>query len=159
MSKFDDSNITWRTLDWLPHISFFVYDVDEKAGIVDVIFKFAANQQVMLHVHHAPYITFVVQGELAFRNPDGSAKEVRPCGSYVKGSVTGQAHTEGGGDEDAIVFFSNRNVTGDLYEFIGDDGKQFKMLTIADFREQLDQEIAAGDLQSVAARATGIGIA
>ena len=89
MSKFDDSNITWRTLDWLPDISFFVYDVDEKSGIVDVIFKFAANEQVMLHIHHAPYITFVVQGELRFQNADGSPKEVRPCGSYVKGVVNG----------------------------------------------------------------------
>ena len=154
MSKFDDSNIAWRTLDWLPNISFFVYDVDEQAGIVDVIFKFAANKRVMLHIHHAPYITFVVQGELRFQHPDGSPKEVRACGSYVKGEVTGIAHTEGGaGNEDAIVFFSNRNIKNNLYEFIGADGKQFKMLTIADFREQLDQEIAAGDCNRVSARA------
>lgn len=154
MSKFDDSNITWRTLDWLPNISFFVYDVDEKAGIVDVIFKFAANMQVMLHIHHAPYITFVVQGELRFQNPDGSPKEVRPCGSYVKGVVNGIGHTEGGtGSEDAIVFFSNRNVTGDLYEFIDEHGRQFKMLGIGDFREQLDSEIEAGDLKRVSSRA------
>jgi len=150
MSKFDDSRIAWRTLDWLPDISFFVYDVDEKARIVDVIFKFAANKQVMLHIHHAPYITFVVQGELRFHNPDGSPKEVRPCGSYVKGVVNGIAHTEGGaGDEDAIVFFSNRNVAGDLYEFFDDGGKRFKMLGIADFRDALDAQIAAGDLKKV----------
>jgi len=28
-----------------------------------------------------------------------------------------EPHSEGGGDEDAIVFFSNRNVGGPLYEF------------------------------------------
>lgn len=154
MSKFDDSNIAWRTLDWLPNVSFFVYDVDEKAGVVDVIFKFAANKQVMLHIHHAPYITLVVQGELRFQNPDGSPKEIRPCGSYVKGVVNGVAHTEGGaGDEDAIVFFSNRAVTGNLYEFIDENGKQFKMLGIADFREQLEAEITGGELKRVSARA------
>lgn len=154
MAKFDDGSIAWRTLDWLPHISFFVYDVDEESGIVDVIFKFAADQQVMLHVHHAPYVTFVVQGELRFQNPDGSLKEVRGCGSYVKGQVTGLAHTEGGGagEEDAIVFFSNRNIKNDLYEFVDADGNQIKMLTIADFREHLDQEIAAGDVKRVSAR-------
>lgn len=154
MAKFDDHCIAWRTLDWLPDISFFVYDVDEQAGIVDVIFKFAANRQVMLHVHHAPYITFVVQGELRFQNPDGSLREVRGCGSYVKGEVTGLAHTEGGaGDDDAIVFFSNRNIKNELYEFIDANGEQLKMLTIADFRVHLDQEIAAGDLKKVSARA------
>lgn len=154
MLKFDDRNIAWRTLDWLPNICFFVYDVDEKAGIVDVIFKFAANTQVMLHIHHAPYITFVVQGELRFQNPDGSLKEIRPCGSYVKGEVTGLAHTEGGaGSEDAIVFFSNRNIANNLYEFIGADGEQFKMLTIADFREHLNQEIGSGDYSKVTPRA------
>ena len=105
MIKFDDSNITWRTLDWLPHISFFVYDMDEKAGIVDVIFKFAANQKVMLHTHHAPYITFVIQGELRFYYPDGRFKEVRRCGSYVRGSVTGEPHMEGGGDQERYRLF------------------------------------------------------
>ncbi|MGA7323947.1 MAG: regulator [Rhodomicrobium sp.] len=153
MIKFDDSNITWRTLDWLPHISFFVYDVDERAGIVDVIFKFAANQKVMLHTHHAPYITFVIQGELRFYYPDGRFKEVRRCGSYVRGSVTGEPQMEGGGDQDAIVFFSNRNVTGNLYEFFDEQGKQFKMLGIADFRDQLDQEISTGETRKVTAQA------
>jgi hypothetical protein len=60
------------------------------------------------------------------------------------------AHTEGGaGDEDAIVFFSNRHVVGDLYEFLDDSGKRFKMLGIADFRDALDAQIAAGDLKKV----------
>jgi hypothetical protein len=47
---FDESNITWRMLDWLPHIAFFVFKVDEENRIVDVVFKFAANQKVMLHL-------------------------------------------------------------------------------------------------------------
>ena len=46
LQSFDQSNITWRTLDWLDHIAFFVYKVDEENRIVDVVFKFAANQRV-----------------------------------------------------------------------------------------------------------------
>jgi hypothetical protein len=35
--KFDDRNITWRTIDWLEHVAFHVYSVDEENRIVDVI--------------------------------------------------------------------------------------------------------------------------
>lgn len=30
--KFDERNITWREIDWLEHVSFHVYNVDEKIG-------------------------------------------------------------------------------------------------------------------------------
>ncbi len=72
--KFDERNIVWRKLDWLDHVEFYVYKVDEENRIVDVIFKFAANQKAALHRHKAPYITFVVQGELRFYRPDGTLK-------------------------------------------------------------------------------------
>ena len=48
--RFDDSDITWRTLDWLENIAFFVYKVDEENRIVDVIFKFAANKLTLKHI-------------------------------------------------------------------------------------------------------------
>ena len=88
-----------------------------------MIFKFAPNEPVMMHTHHSPYITLVMQGELRFYRPDGKLKETRYCGSYVLGKVTGEPHTEGAGPDGAVVFFSNRNVTGDLYEFFDKDMK------------------------------------
>ena len=81
---FDDSNIAWRTLDWLDHVSYYVYSVDEENRIVDVMFKFAPNQQVMLHRHKVPYITLVLQGELRFHRANGDHYETRPTGSYPK---------------------------------------------------------------------------
>jgi hypothetical protein len=149
---FDDGNITWYTLDWLEHVSFYVYAVDEENGIVDVIFKFAPNKQAMLHRHHAPYITFVLQGELRFHRPNGDFKEVRPTGSYVVGAANGEPHTEGAGDQEAIVFFSNRNVTGDLYEFLDTDLKCVQMLGIGDFKAQLDRQLADGAAAKVASQ-------
>ena len=150
--RFDDSNITWYTLDWLDHVSFFVYAVDDANGIVDVIFKFAPNKQAMLHMHHAPYITLVLQGELRFHRPNGEFKEVRPTGSYVVGVARGEPHTEGAGDQEAIVFFSNRNVTGDLYEFFDEDMKRVQMLGIADFKAQLEAQLASGSVAKVSSR-------
>jgi hypothetical protein len=135
--KFDDSNLTWSRLDWLEHVWFYVYDVDRKNGIVDVIFKFAPNSKAMLHQHKSPYITLVLQGELRFYRPDGSFKEVRPAGSYVKGVANGDPHLEGGGDQEAIVFFSNRNVEDALYEFIDEHGREIVTLRIGDFEEAL----------------------
>ncbi|MCJ2039706.1 regulator [Methylobacterium sp. J-059] len=150
---FDESNITWRTLDWLPHIAFFVYKVDEENRIVDVVFKFAANQKVMLHRHKSPYVTLVMQGELRFYRPDGTHKETRPTGSYVSGVANGEPHLEGGGDEDAIVFFSNRNIEDALYEFLDDASNPVQVLGIADFKAQLEEQVATGTYEKVTARA------
>lgn len=149
---FDESNITWRTLDWLDNISFYVYNVDEANRIVDVIFKFAANKRVMLHRHKAAYVTLVMQGELRFYTPDGKLKEIRQAGSYVQGVANGEPHTEGGGDQDAIVFFSNRNVDDALYEFLDEHGAPAQILTLSDFKAQLDDEIATGEARKVAGR-------
>jgi quercetin dioxygenase-like cupin family protein len=149
---FDEGNITWRTLDWLPHIAFFVYKVDEESRIVDVVFKFAANQKVMLHRHKCPYVTLVMQGELRFYRENGEMKEVRPTGSYVSGAANGEPHMEGGGDEDAIVFFSNRNIEDALYEFLDDSGNLVQVLGIADFKAQLAEQVSSGTYARVEGR-------
>ena len=138
--KFDDSNLSWSKLDWLDHVWFYVYDVDRKNGIVDVIFKFAPNSKAMLHQHKSPYVTLVLQGELRFYRPDGSLKEIRPAGSYVKGAANGEAHLEGGGEQDAIVFFSNRNVEDALYEFRDENGQPSITLRIGDFEDALQAQ-------------------
>lgn len=153
MNVFDESNITWRSLDWLDHIKYYVYLVDKDAGIVDVLFKFAAGQKVMLHRHKAPYVTFVVQGELRFFRPDGSLKETREPGSYVAGVANGEPHTEGAGEQDAIVFFSNRKVEDALYEFLDADMKPITTLGIADFQAELDAQRANGSAEKVRGRA------
>ena len=132
--KFDDSNLTWRTLDWLEHVSFHICNIDEENRIVDVIFKFAANTQAMLHQHKTPYITLVMQGELRFYRPNGDFKEVRPIGSYVCGVANGEPHREGGGDQDAIVFFSNRNVEDAMYEFLDDELRPVVTVGFSDFK-------------------------
>ncbi len=138
--KFDDKNITWHKLDWLPDLEFYVYKVDEENRIIDILFKFAANSKVQLHRHKAPYITFVIQGELRFYRPDGELKEIRPTGSYASGVANGEPHVEGGGDEDAIVFFSNREVEGPLYEFLDENLQPTVTLGFDDFKAQLEEQ-------------------
>lgn len=138
--KFDDTSLTWYKLDWLPDLEFYVYKVDIENKIIDILFKFAANSKVQLHRHKAPYITFVIQGELRFYRPNGELKEIRPTGSYVSGLANGEPHLEGGGDEDAIVFFSNRNVEGPLYEFLDENMQPTITLGLQDFAEQIEKQ-------------------
>jgi quercetin dioxygenase-like cupin family protein len=147
---FDERNIVWRSIPWLDHVSYFVYNVDETNRIVDVIFKFAANQRAMLHQHKAPYITLVIQGELRLYHADGKLKEIRPAGSYVLRAAHGEPHTEGGGDRDAIVFFSNRNVADELYEFLDAEGRTFQVLRLADFKAEFDAQVALGTAAKLA---------
>jgi quercetin dioxygenase-like cupin family protein len=137
---FDESLVTWYKLDWLEHVEFHVYKIDEANRIVDILFKFAPNQKAALHQHYADYVTFVVQGELRLYNKDGELKELRPTGSYVSGSAMSEPHTEGGGDQEAIVFFSNRNVQDVLYRFLDDDLNPIRDLRFEDFKAQFEAQ-------------------
>jgi hypothetical protein len=135
--KFDDSNITWHTLEGIENLHYHIYAVDEERKIVDVMFKFAANKKVVLHRHHADYMTLVIQGELRLFRANGELKEVRKVGSYVATRVGGEPHTEGGGDEDAIVFFSNRGQDGTIYEILDEQLNTLATLGLQDFKALL----------------------
>ncbi len=115
---FDQSNITWYQIEGFDHVWYHVCHVDEDNKILDVLFKFAAQQKIVPHRHHADYHTLVLQGELRIYEPDGTLKEVRPVGSYVGNPGGGPPHTEGGGEVDAIVLFSNRGIEGPIYEIL-----------------------------------------
>jgi hypothetical protein len=132
--QFDDQNIRWRTLAGFDHFSYFVYDVDEKNKTVEFILKLAANEKIALHNHCADYKTLVIQGELRIYRANGEVKEVRPVGSLVSTPAGGEPHTEGGGDQEAVVFYSNRNVEKLVYEFLDDEQKIYATLGLAEFK-------------------------
>jgi quercetin dioxygenase-like cupin family protein len=131
---FDISNITWYTLEGLAHVAYHIYAVDEEKRIVDILFKFDANSKIVLHRHKADYITLVLQGELRIYRPNGELKEIRPVGSYVEGSANSEPHTEGGGDQDVIAFFSNRNVDNLVYEILDENQATIATFSMADFK-------------------------
>ncbi len=138
--SFDDSNITWHTLEGIENLHYHIYAVDEAKRIVDVMFKFAANKKVVLHRHHADYVTLVIQGELRLYRANGELNEVRPVGSYVATRVGGEPHTEGGGDEDAIVFFSNRGQDGVIYQILDEQMNTLATLGLQDFKALLQAQ-------------------
>ncbi|MEL7049603.1 MAG: regulator, partial [Pseudomonadota bacterium] len=81
-TQFNDSQITWKTLDGIEHLAYHIYRVDEEREIVDAVFKFDATKKIFLHKHHAEYATLVMDGELRIYHPNGELKEVRATGSY-----------------------------------------------------------------------------
>lgn len=118
---FDDRTIRWQTLGDFEHLLYSILDIDEDAKIFDVLFKFSANRQIVLHRHLTWNNTFVIQGEHRLYHADGSVKEVRPVGSYTVSPPSDDPHREGGGDQDVIVLFSIRGKEGALYEILDDD--------------------------------------
>jgi len=117
---FDDRNINWQRLGDFQHLHFHIMDIDEKNKIADVLFKFAANEKILLHRHLAHNNTFVIQGEHRLYHPNGEIKEIRPVGSMTSSPPNPDPHREGGGDQDVIIAFSIRG-DGVLYELLDDD--------------------------------------
>jgi 2,4'-dihydroxyacetophenone dioxygenase len=138
--RFDDQNIQWRTLAGFENFAYFIYDVDEKNRTVDFILKLAANKKIALHNHCADYTTLVIQGELRLYRANGELKEVRPVGSFVSTAAGGESHTEGGGDQEAIVYYSNRNVGGLVYEFLDREANIVATLGLAEFKGLLAEQ-------------------
>ena len=131
--NFDDHNIKWNKLGDLEHLLYSVLNVDEKNYIVHVLFKFDANEKIVLHRHMIPNNTFVMQGEHRLYEPDGTLKEIRPVGSY-RSSPPEDVHREGGGaDQDVIVFFDMRGHDGVFYEVLDDNQNVIGTLSYTDF--------------------------
>lgn len=130
---FDDRHIPWQTLANFEHLQYSILDIDEPNKIIDVLFKFAAQQQIVLHRHKVLNKTFVIQGEHRLYEADGRLKEIRAVGSYTSSSPSDEPHREGGGDEDVIVLFSIRGSDGLLYEILDDQLNVIGALAMQDF--------------------------
>lgn len=130
---FNDANINWQTLGNFEHLLYSILNIDEQNKIVDVIFKFAANQQIVLHRHKVLNHLFVIQGEHRIYEANGALKEVRPVGSYTISQPSAEPHREGGGDIDVVVLFSIRGDDGVFYEILDDDLNVIAALGMQDF--------------------------
>ena len=148
VNSFDESKIDWKPLpgpDGEPadHILLSILNVDDKAKIVDVLFKFSANEKILMHRHTSNYSTFTVKGELKTYLPNGELKDVRPAGVFKSGEP-GEAHTEGGGDEDVVVYFSLRpySATDPIYEILDENLEVLQAMNFEDLKD-LNEEYSS----------------
>jgi hypothetical protein len=130
---FDNAGIQWQALGNFEHLLYSILNVDRQNKIIDVIFKFAARRQIVLHRHKALNHMLVIQGEHRLYEADGKLKEIRPVGRYTVSPPSDEPHREGGGDEEAIVFFSIRGSDGVFYEILDDDQNVIATLGMQDF--------------------------
>jgi len=130
--KFDDRNIKWQKMGDFDHFVVSILNVDKEHKIIDALFKFHAQKQIVLHRHIALNKTFVIQGEHRLYTPSGELKEARAVGVYKTCPPDIEPHREGGGDEDAIVFFSIRGSDGLLYEILDDNKNIIGTITMDD---------------------------
>lgn len=132
-AAFDQTNVKWNALEGIDHAWYHVLNVDRDLQVVDLLFKFAANERVVLHRHQADYSTFIIQGELRLYDADGVLTEIRPTASFVQKKAGGPPHMEGGGDVDCIAWFSNKAAGGVIYEILGANGEILASLGLSEF--------------------------
>ena len=132
---FDDSNISWEKLGDFEHLLYSILDVDQENKVADVLFKFAANEKIILHRHLAHNNTLVIQGEHRLYRADGRLKEVRGVGTMTSSPPDDEPHREGGGDQDVIIAFSIRGNDGVLYELLDDNQEIIGTITMQDLAD------------------------
>ena len=142
IQTFEETKINWKPLpgpDGNPvdHIGCSILNVDDEAKIVDVLFKFSANEKIVMHRHTSVFNTFVVKGEHHIYDTEGNLKEVRYPGTYKAGVADEEPHTEGGGEEDVVILFSLRPYSkdGPIYEILDENGDIASIMTFDDLKE------------------------
>ena len=129
-----DHEIKWQPFAGIENLELTLCDIDEERQVVDLIVRFAPNKTVTMHNHLAQTNMLIIQGELRMYEPDGSIREVRTAGRYYRGS-TGDAHSEGGGPDGAVVFYSMRcDGARDVLEIMDEAAHVQATLTIDDVR-------------------------
>lgn len=139
LANFDETKVNWGMLEGIDHAWLSIMAVDDEAKIIDVLFKFAAKEQIVLHRHVAAFHTFVVRGEHRIYNLEGALTEVRPAGTYKASPASEVPHKEGGGDEDVIVLFSLRPYSnGAIYQVLDDNGEVASEMSFDDMKEMFE---------------------
>ena len=140
---FDDSNITWHPFVGIEHLAFALCDLDEERQVIDLIVKFEPNKIVAIHTHIAQTNMIIIQGELRMYETNGTLKEIRPAGRYYRGKRD-DTHSEGGGPEGAVVFYSVRgHGAAEMLSILDNHLNILATLTMNDLRAVWDAQRAA----------------
>ena len=129
-----DHEIKWQPFAGIENLELTLCDIDEARQVVDLIVRFAPNNTVTMHNHLAQTNMLIIQGELRMYEPDGRIREVRSAGRYYRGR-TDDTHSEGGGPDGAVVFYSMRcDGARNVLEIMDDAANVQATLTMDDVR-------------------------
>jgi hypothetical protein len=122
----------WRRVEGAPGRPWTVrYDLcvlghDRDAGTLDLVIRFDdQGGGCQPHRHVSATSVLVLSGEhhVDEVQPDGTIlQKIRPTGTYHLSVGDALAHTERGGPQGAVVFFSHHSDDGRLYEMLDEQG-------------------------------------
>lgn len=132
VAMLDVDGFAWQRVEGAPGRPWTVrYDLcvlghDVDAGTLDLVIRFDdQGGGCQPHRHVSATSVLVLSGEhhVDEVQPDGSLlHKVRPPGTYHLSVGEALAHTERGGPDGAVVFFSHHTADGRLYEMLDEDG-------------------------------------
>lgn len=129
-----DHEIQWLPFAGIENLELSLCDLDEERHVVDLIVRFAPNKTVTMHNHLAQTNMLIIQGELRLYETDGSLREARPAGRYYRGR-TDDMHSEGGGPDGAVVFYSMRcDDASEVLQIMDEAARVQATLTMDDVR-------------------------
>lgn len=139
-----EHRIRWQRLGDFEHFQYHVLAVDPGREITDFLIRYDAQQRIFLHRHRSITHTLVIRGEHRIYEPDGRFKEARPAGQYSIAPADAPPHSEGGGAEGAVVFYSTRGSAGGvLFDILDPRLEPVGQLTLADVAGLLEAQGAA----------------
>ena len=137
--RFDDRKIDWSPFRGFEGLDYSLLSVDETHGQVDMLMRFAPNQQCIAHCHLGPTKTLVLEGEHHIFAP-GQEPSIRPAGTFSQNEGD-ETHTEGGGPEGGIILLMMTAVDGTVYDLLDEvGGTSFRQVTIDDFKRGYERQ-------------------
>lgn len=139
-----DHEIDWQPFAGIENLELTLCDLDEDRQVLDLLARFAPNKTVTMHNHLAQTNMFVIQGELRMYELDGSVREVRPAGRYYRGRRD-DVHSEGGGPDGAVVFYSVRgHGAEEMFQVMDNNENVVATISMGDLREAWAAQQARG---------------
>jgi len=135
--RFDDRNVRWLPFRGFEGLDYHLLKVDEASGQVDMLMRFAPNQDCIPHRHAGATKTLVLEGEHRVYESDqagGVACSVRKAGTWSTNEGD-ETHYEGGGDQGAIILLMMTAANGTIYDILAElGGEVSREITVDDFQ-------------------------
>ena len=140
LSRLRSSQLEWQHLKGSPRFDYpidysvAVTSVDEAAGLIEFISKWAPNAYCHYHRHIGRAASWVLEGEhhiVETTETQTIHKTRRP--GFQGQTPAGEIHMEYGGAEGTTVLFLCEAVDGNLFDIVARDGTVLAMATVEDF--------------------------
>jgi hypothetical protein len=140
LSRLHSNHLDWQQLKGSPRFDYpidysvAVTSVDQAAGVIEFISRWAPNCYCHYHRHIGRTATRVLQGEhhiVETTDLQTLHKTRRP--GFQGQTPAGELHMEYGGPEGTTVIFLCQAVKGNLFDIVAKDGTVLATATVDDF--------------------------